>query len=92
MNKFLIGFTYHEPEGWEFEDCESCIGVYVTASTLGEAIAWTEHITEELLRAPSSLPCYAREALLITPPDLETVLPNAHLASAVRDGRNDPQL
>jgi hypothetical protein len=60
MNKFLIGFTYHEPESWELfqkgiiEDCESSTGVYITAPTLGEAIAWTERIAEELLRASNS--------------------------------------
>jgi hypothetical protein len=41
MNKFLIGFTYHEPESWELfqkgiiEDCESSTGVYITAPRWG---------------------------------------------------------
>lgn len=62
MNKFLVGFTYHEPERWALfqkgiiEDCESSTGIYVAASTAGEAIAWAERIAEELLRASNSDP------------------------------------
>jgi hypothetical protein len=62
MNKFLIGFTYHEPERWTLfqkgiiEDCESSTGIYVAASTADEAIAWAERIAEELLRASNSDP------------------------------------
>lgn len=60
MTKFLIGFTYHEPERWALfqkgiiEDCESSTGIYVEAATAGEAIAWAERIAEELLRASNS--------------------------------------
>jgi len=62
MNTFLIGFTYHEPERWMLfqkgiiEDCESSTGIYVEASTVGEAITWAACIAEELLRASNSDP------------------------------------
>lgn len=56
MPDFLIGFVYHEPEAyaqWKqglVGDYESCTGLWVTAESLEEAIAWGEVVAEALHR------------------------------------------
>jgi hypothetical protein len=54
MRRFLIGFTYHEPESralWEkgiIEDYESSTAIFISAASAPEAIRWAETIATEL--------------------------------------------
>lgn len=56
MPDYLIGFSYHEPEPYALwqrgvvEDFESSDGLWVTAGTPAEAIAWGERVAEALHR------------------------------------------
>ena len=56
MPEYLVGFSYHEPEPyalWQrgvIEDYESSTGLWVTADTPAEAVAWTERVAEALHR------------------------------------------
>ena len=54
MPEYLVGFGYHEPEPyalWQrgvIEDFESSTGLWVTADTAAEAIAWAEQVAAAL--------------------------------------------
>lgn len=56
MPDYLVGFTFHDPESyalWQrgvIEDYESSTGLWVTADTAGEAMAWGERVGEALHR------------------------------------------
>jgi hypothetical protein len=62
MPEDLIGFSYHEPERhalWQrgvVEDFESSEGLWVTADTPTEAIAWGERVAEALHRRVNNDP------------------------------------
>ncbi|SJN22491.1 hypothetical protein FM109_04225 [Vibrio casei] len=51
---------YHEPESWDLwnkgviEDYESSTGIFITASSIADAIKWAEIIGEKLLRFVNS--------------------------------------
>ena len=56
MKTYLVGILYHEPEPWALyqkgiiEDYESSTGLFITAGTESEALAWGEHVAEKLLQ------------------------------------------
>ena len=56
MPEYLVGFSYHESEPfarWQHgltEDYESSTGLWVTADTPAEAVAWGERVGEALHR------------------------------------------
>jgi hypothetical protein len=56
MPEYLVGLSFHEPEShglWQrgvIEDFESSTGLWVTAETPAEAIAWGERVGEALHR------------------------------------------
>ena len=56
MPEYLVGFSYHEPGPyalWQrgvIEDFESSEGLWVTADTPAEAVAWGERVGEALHR------------------------------------------
>jgi hypothetical protein len=55
MTVHLVGIMYHEPESfarWErglIEDYESSTGLFIEADSPEAAVAWGEHVGEELL-------------------------------------------
>jgi hypothetical protein len=62
MPEYLVGFTYHEREPyalWQrgvIEDFESSTGLWVTAGTPAEAVAWAERVAEDLHRLVNADP------------------------------------
>ena len=52
MPEYLVGFSYHEPESYALwqrditEDFESSTGLWITADTPAEAIAWGKRVAE----------------------------------------------
>ena len=56
MPEYLVGFSYHDPESYALwqrgmvEDFESSTGLWVTADTPAEAVAWGERVAEALQR------------------------------------------
>jgi hypothetical protein len=56
MPEYLVGISYHEPEPfarWQrglIEDYESSTGLWVTADTPAEAVAWGGRVGEALHR------------------------------------------
>lgn len=62
MAEYLVGIMYHEPESFALwnrgviEDYESTTGLFITADTLEEAIAWGDRVGQELLRFVCSDP------------------------------------
>lgn len=56
MTHFLIGLMYHEAEAWRLrtsgllEDYESSTGVFIDAESERAALAWGEHVAQELMR------------------------------------------
>ncbi len=56
MPEYLVGFSYHEPQPfaqWQrgmIEDYESSTGLWVTADTPAEAVAWGERVAQALHR------------------------------------------
>ncbi len=56
MPEYLVGILYHEPESYSLwqrgviEDYESSTGLWVTAGTPAEAVAWAERVAEALHR------------------------------------------
>lgn len=56
MPEYLVGICYHEPESfalWQrgvIEDYESSTGLWVTADSSDEAVAWGERVGEALHR------------------------------------------
>ena len=55
MIEFLVGFDFHEPEPFALwnkgviEDFESSTGIFVTAGSADEALAWGREIAQALL-------------------------------------------
>lgn len=62
MPEYLVGFTYHEPKWYALwkrgviEDFESGTGLWVTAGTPADAIAWAERVAEALHRLVNADP------------------------------------
>jgi hypothetical protein len=62
MPEYLVGFSYHEPESfaqWQrglIEDYESSTGLWVTADTPAEAVAWGERVGAALHQRVNSDP------------------------------------
>jgi hypothetical protein len=62
MPEYLVGLSYHEPVAhvlWQrgvIEDYESSTGLWVTADTPAEAVAWAERVAEALYRGLNSDP------------------------------------
>jgi hypothetical protein len=56
MPEYLVGFTYHDPESYALwqrgvtEDFESSTGLWVTADSSADALAWAEQVAEALHR------------------------------------------
>jgi hypothetical protein len=66
---YLVGFTFHEPEGWILfqrgivEDCESSTGLFVEAEVPDAALKWAAHVASELLKHVNRDPSLDWEAL-----------------------------
>jgi hypothetical protein len=66
---YLVGFTFHEPEGWDLfqrgivEDGESSTGLFVEAETPEAALEWAAHVASALLKHVNSDPSLDGEAL-----------------------------
>jgi hypothetical protein len=62
MPEYLVGMSYHEPEPYALwqrgvvEDFESSTGLWVTADTPAEAVAWAERVAEALHRRANGGP------------------------------------
>jgi hypothetical protein len=60
MNRYLVGFNYHEPEAYDLyrkgvaEDFESSTGIFITAESSEKAISWGEQIAVALLKVVNS--------------------------------------
>jgi hypothetical protein len=56
MEKYLVGISYHEADYYEssekeiYEDYESSTGIFITANSPEEAIAWGEIVGDALFK------------------------------------------
>jgi hypothetical protein len=62
MPEYLVGFSYHDPQSYALwqrgvvEDFESSTGLWVTAGTPAEAVAWGERVAEAFHRLVNNDP------------------------------------